>query len=87
MEMLTKEQFASRTLAGRPVALNLSVYAARPFECACGTTHAFSGDPAQVLRELTGMRLVLACPSTDAVTCVKISGIFRPDLTAQFGCK
>ena len=87
MEIVSLEQFMSRTFGGRPVTLDVSIYEGMIYECACGAEHSFSGDTSEVLRELRGMQLVLRCPSRGAITCVKIAGLFHPSLKSQFGCK
>lgn len=85
MEIISQVDFFYRTQGGRPNALNLSPYAGKPFDCACDETHTFLNDPLQVLRELGGMRLVLRCPSSGSITCVKMEGFFRPTLKPLFG--
>lgn len=71
-----------RTAGGRPCRLNLGPYVGHPFRCGCGAEHPF--DPAgdyptetPVHRELTGMRLVVGCPTGAVVNCVRLTGLFR----------
>ncbi len=77
MEIIPFGQFMAQTFGGRPNQMGLAPYSGHPFECACGVRHVFDPLTVTVLRELPGMRLVLACPQGDAVTCVKIKGLFR----------
>ena len=37
-------------------------YEGHPFRCVCGETHRYLSSEIDVLRELSGMRLVIACP-------------------------
>ncbi len=91
MEIVTPDEFARRTLGGRPNRLDVTIYDGCEYQCACGEVHVFrpSGfEPSetQVLRELPWMRLVLACPlGEDAATCVKIRGWFKYRFQSLFG--
>lgn len=76
MELIPLEQFMAQTLGGRPNQMGLAPYVGHHFECACGARHVFDPLTVNVLRELSRMRLVFACPQGDAVTCVKVKGIF-----------
>lgn len=68
------DEFAARTAGGRENQMNTRIYEGAPYWCACGEKHVFAEDEVRVLRELAGMRLVLLCPSSDALTCVKVNG-------------
>src|SRR3990172_367500 len=61
----------------RPNQMNMTPYEGHPFECACGASHRYAFTSVPVLRELTKMRLVLCCPETKALTCVRVKGIVR----------
>lgn len=86
LELVSFEEFAQRTMGGCPNQMNTVLYQGAHFSCACGQQHVFQQGSVNVLHELTGMRLVLACPSSEAVTCVKVKGLakFR-GFQAQFG--
>jgi len=78
MKLLDTTNFFAETLGGRSSQMDTSTYNGHPFECACGQIHEFNSHQVEVLRELTRMRLVLACPINDGyVTCVKVKGWFR----------
>jgi hypothetical protein len=64
-------EFMERTAGGRPNQMNTTPYSDFPFQCACGRTHYFDPVTTEVIRELAGMRLVIGCPSGEAITCVK----------------
>jgi len=87
MEVVSLQEFWRRTMGGRPNRMDVSIYMGCPYECACGNTHEFDGIPDRVLRELPGMRLVVSCPETEAVTCIKIRGFFRYRLESLFGAR
>lgn len=69
------ERFAVMTYGGRPNQMDMGPYEGAPFDCACGRKHSFNSQTVLVLRELTHMRLVFACPDECYVTCVKLHGI------------
>lgn len=75
--LLPLAKFAECTSLGRANRMNVAPYVGHPFQCACGQTHAFDASASPVLRELSGMRLVIACPTSEYVTCVKVQGIMR----------
>lgn len=77
MEVYPSEEFVRRTMGGRPSRMNTSPYEGASFDCACGKSHQFTGSLVPVLRELSGMRLVLGCPNARYVTCVKVKGFIR----------
>lgn len=85
MEVVTPGDFFARTMGGRPCQMDVTIYAGCCFECACGDSHTFDPSTVRVMRELPGMRLVLGCSTGDAVTCVKIRGLFRYRLESLFG--
>ncbi len=87
MKIITSEEFMARASRAFPLNMNVSIYEGMSFECACGNTHAFSGDPSDILREMKGMQLLIVCPNKLGITCVKVAGMFRPQLKAQFGAK
>lgn len=76
MKIITVPEFLGETAGGWPPKMNVTPYVGHKFECACGQMHEFTHYTV-VMRELSGMRLVLACPEQDAITCVKVKGIFR----------
>jgi len=57
--------------------MDTTIYDGHPFACACGEPHIFYTDKLEVLRELAGMRLVVVCPNGEAITCVKVTGLFK----------
>lgn len=76
MEIVDLTEFFVRTVGGRPNQMDMSAYAEAEFECGCGETHAWTPE-IPVLRELRGMRLVLGCPDSGVVNCVKVRGWTR----------
>ena len=88
MQVVPFEEFMARTFGGRPSRMNVRPYIGHRFACACGDSHAFDPTSTEVLRELRKMRLVLACPHSDALTCVKVKGILRfKGFESLFGAK
>jgi hypothetical protein len=85
VKVVSFDNFMSSTLGGWPVKADMSIYAGKPFECACGVTHSFSGRSSEVMRELGGMRFVLRCPERKAITLVRVKGIFSVVLESQYG--
>jgi len=77
LELVPLEEFMARTVMGRPNQMDVTPYVGHEFECPCGVRHSFDPFRVKVLRELTWMRLVVSCPQGEAVTCVKVRGIFR----------
>jgi hypothetical protein len=77
MELVSFEEFMTRTSGGRQNQMDVAPYVGHAFDCACGSSHAFEPSSSKVLRELPKMHLVLACPQGEAITCVKVKGIFR----------
>jgi hypothetical protein len=75
--ILDLPEFATRAGGGRPNRMNMSSYDGAPFMCACGETHHYNAGRIDVLQELSGMRLVFACPHKPFVTCVKVKGVLR----------
>lgn len=91
MEIVPCGEFMTRTTGGRPPELGLDAYDGHFFDCACGKTHRYSSSAVEVIRQLdrvgVGMRMVFACPVSDAVTCVKVKGILRiKGFESLFGC-
>jgi hypothetical protein len=75
---LSPAQFFATTVGGSPCRIDLSRYAGRPFDCACGALHPFQLEAVPVLRQLSGARLVVACPTgLPFVTCVRVRGFLR----------
>jgi hypothetical protein len=72
--IVPEERFIAQTMGGRPTRMNTTIYDGHPFDCACGETHTFTTAGVPILRELPGMKLVMACPNGDALTCVKVTG-------------
>jgi hypothetical protein len=88
MELISFDEFMVRTLGGRPNQMNVGPYIGHRFDCVCGAWHPFDPVSVRVLRELPKMRLVLACPQGESVTCVKVKGIFRfKGFESLFGAK
>ena len=85
MQKVAIEEFARRTLGGRPVQANLSVYVSQSFECGCGESHHVHDDGVEALRELRNMRFVFQCLNNYA-TCVHIKGLFKPKFLSEFSC-
>lgn len=77
MRIVSFEEFMALTMGGRPNQMDVGPYVGYEFSCACGHLHVFDPSSVAILRELRKMRLVLACPQSDAVTCVKATGILR----------
>lgn len=77
MELISLKEFMVRTLGGRPNQMDVGPYIGHRFDCVCGAWHSFDPVSISVLCELPKMRLVLACPQGESVTCVKVKGIFR----------
>ena len=63
--------------------MELSAYDGRFFRCVCGDAHPMFQESA--LRELPGMRLVMACPNGVGVNCVRIGGWIRIKIETEFG--
>jgi len=77
LKLLDSTTFFAETLGGRPSQMGTSAYDGYPFECAWGQIHEFDSRQIEVFRELTKIRLVLACPINDGyITCVKVKGWF-----------
>ncbi len=89
MKLLESTDFFAKTLGGRPNQMDTSTYNGYPFECICGEVHEFDSRQIEVLRELSKMRLVLACPANDGhITCIKVKGWFRfKGFESLFGTK
>ena len=75
MEVIDGEGFAERIAHGWMLRMDVSIYAGVNYECGCGECHKFDFLSSIVLRELPGMKLVIACPDKLALTCVKIKGL------------
>ncbi len=87
MKLLPLDKFLIETMGGFPVRANMAAYSGKSFQCACGTTHQFSGSQDEVLREISGMRFVFRCPERKGVTLIKIKGIFSIKLESLIGAK
>ena len=86
METVSIEEFFRRTMGGRPNEMVVNIYKGCRYECGCGQAHSFDPATTSVLRELPGMRLVLACPEQEnVVTCVKVKGWIRFRFKSLFG--
>jgi hypothetical protein len=85
MEIIAFNEFMVRTFGGWPVQMDLSIYDDIEFECACGKKHVFTKSGIKILRELSGMKLVIACPNEVGITCIKIKGIFKYKFVSLFG--
>ena len=72
--LVSQDEFMVKTMGGRPNRMDTSIYDGHPFDCACGDTHIFSTASVPIMRELAGMKLVLACPNGEGITCVKVTG-------------
>lgn len=77
--VVSPEDFLARTLGGRPNNMDMTAYDGAEFSCACGHSHAYRNGEVRVLRELSGMRLVLTCPTSDSLTCVHVRGLMEFD--------
>lgn len=75
VQLLGQPLFFEKTMGGWQPQMNFAPYYGSPFNCACGASHSFS-DEIEILRELSGRRIVVTCPSSDCITCVKIKGLF-----------
>jgi hypothetical protein len=87
VELVRTEDFMRQTMGGWPCQMECSIYAGLPFECACGKVHIFDPAITEVLRELSWMRLVLGCPDSESITCVKLKGFFRVRFESLFGAR
>ena len=85
MEIFSINDFFSQTMGGRPNQMDVSIYRDINLQCACGKEHPFSGESSDVIRELTGRRLVIECPEGGAMTCIKVKGLFKYKLQSLFG--
>ncbi len=85
MEHLTASEFVSRVSRGRDTKMNTSIYDGLTFECACGQSHSFDSNLTPPEIELGWMRLVIKCPDSNHLTCVKIRGFLRWRMESLFG--
>ena len=84
MQVVSVDEFTEKTLGGWPPQMDLSIYLGLDYECVCGKHHLLKQND-EVLRELSKMRLVIACPNEAGITCVRIRGFIRRSLESQFG--
>ena len=75
MEIVSFEEFFSRTRGGRPNKMVTKYYEGHSFECGCGKIHLFDSREVKILRELSKMGLVLRHHSCGYVNCVKVKGV------------
>ena len=85
MERVDLPEFMQRTLGGWPTRMAMSIHEGNPFECACGDVHYVSESRVQVIKELPKGRLVLTCPDSKGLTCVRLKGLLKPKLESLFG--
>jgi hypothetical protein len=83
MRIVSGDEFVALTANGRENRMDLSAYGGRSYKCVCGYAHAMYQESA--LRELPGMRLVMACPDGAGVNCVRIRGWIRIRIETEFG--
>jgi hypothetical protein len=69
--------FEKRTEGSWPTRMDTRPYEGHAFTCACGAVHPFVKKATLPLRELSGMRLVVICPTLQFATCVKVTGALR----------
>lgn len=67
--------FIVRTTGGRPNQMDLSAYLFHDLDCGCGSVHTFDPRNMEVMRELPGMRLVIACPQRHVINLVHVRGV------------
>ena len=72
MEHLPPNEFVTRIARGWDPKMNTSIYDGLGFRCACGESHPFDSARTTPLVELSGMRLVVKCPTSHHVTCIKV---------------
>ena len=87
MKIVPQEDFLAETMGGWPVQSNMTAYAGKSFDCACGKNHQFSGEQSEVLRELPMMKYVFRCPTRDGLTLVKIKGFFSIKIESLLGAR
>ena len=88
MKLLSPTDFFAETMGGRYSKMDTSIYDGNPFQCACGKKHLFFSNEIDVIRELSGMRLVFQCPDqSEFATCVKVKGLFRYKFDSLFRTK
>mgnify|MGYP000232169260 CR=1 FL=1 len=85
MKRVDFEEFMSRTMGGRPLNADMSIYEGKKFECGCGSEHLFNERECKVFRELRGMHFVIGCPEKEHMNCVKIT--FTAKLKTKFSAK
>ena len=76
-EIVSIDEFLSKTMGGRPCQLDLHIYQGCEFECGCGKTHTYSSHSTEVVREIPMLKLVLQQNDCKYVTLIKIKGIFK----------
>lgn len=84
MEVIDGRSFLGRTAHGWTLKMDVSIYAGTSYDCGCGKCHVFDALGSVVLRELPGMKLVVACPDNLALTCVKIKGLTKYAFESSF---
>lgn len=77
MEIVSLEEFYSRTTGGRTSKMDTTYYQGSYFLCGCGQEHCFEHNDIRVIRELPRMKLVLKRDKCNYVTCVKVRGLFK----------
>ena len=77
VKVVSLEEFYQSTFGGRPCQLNMSIYSGLNYECGCGSEHSWEPYSMPVIRELPGLKVVIANSKCDFVTFVKIKGFFK----------
>lgn len=85
MEQLTASELVTRISNGRKPKLDTTIYDGLTFGCACGQFHSFDTNLTPPEVELPGMRLVIKCPESNHLTCIRIRGFLRRRLESLFG--
>jgi len=85
MEHVAPNEFVARISRGWDPRMNTAIYDGLDFQCACGDSHSFDTATTSPLLELPGMRLVIKCPTSHSLTCIKIRGFLQYRIESLFG--
>lgn len=84
MEVIDADDFFMTTWQqGWPPRMDMTVYDGKTYECVCGDSHEFHHS--RVAREMKRMHVVIECPDSMGVVCLKIKGIFFTRLVSRYG--
>ena len=86
MKIIDADEFFEITWrAGWAPKPHLKLLQGRDFDCVCGNTHTVSFE--MIAREMPKSHFVLECPNGNGVVCVKIKGLFSPQLITQYAAR